>query len=83
MPSAHDECTNVVVAVSDEPLAEVIEQYLSDFPHICATLFSRPVGSSRGVNQRYCQLRSVAEMDNARVRQDLVSIALRVRAQLL
>jgi hypothetical protein len=83
VPSAHDECTYVTVAVSDEFLAEVIERCRSAFPYIRSTLFSRPVGSYRGVNQRYCQLRSVAEMDNARVRQDLVSIALQVRAQLL
>jgi hypothetical protein len=82
-PSAHDECTYVTVAVSDEFLAEGIERCRSAFPYIRSTLFSRPVGSYRGVNQRYCQLQSVAEMDNARVRQDLVTIALQVRAQLL
>jgi len=82
-PSVHDECAHVTVTLNDESLAEVIERCRSAFPYIRSTLFSRPVGLYRGVNQRYCQLRSVAEMDNARVRQDLVSIALQVRAQLL
>ena len=83
VPSAHDVCTNVVAAVSDELLTEVIEHCLSDFPYICTTLFPRPVGSYTGGYQRHCQLRSVAETENARVRQDLVTIALEIRAQLL
>jgi hypothetical protein len=83
VPSAHDVCTNVVAEVSDEPLTEVIEHCLSDFPYICTTLFPRPVGSYTGGYQRHCQLRSVAETENARVRQDLVTIALEIRAQLL
>jgi hypothetical protein len=81
VPSVHDECAYVTLAVIDESLAEVIERCRSAFPHIRSTLFSRPVGSYRGVNQRHCQLRSVAELNNARTRQDLVSIALQVRAQ--
>jgi hypothetical protein len=84
VPSAHDVCTNVVAAVSsDEPLTEVIEHCPSDFPYICTTLFPRPVGLYTGGNQRHCQLRSVAETENARIRQDLVTIALEIRAQLL
>jgi hypothetical protein len=83
VPSAHEECTCVTVAVSDEFLAEVIERCMSAFPHVRSTLFSQPVGSYRGVNQRHCQLHSVAATDNAQVRQDLVTIALGVRAQLL
>jgi hypothetical protein len=82
VPSAHDVCTNVVAAVSDGPLTEVIEHCLSDFPHIRSTLFSRPVGSYRGGSQRHCQLRSVAETENAQVRLDLVTLALEIRAQL-
>lgn len=82
VPSAHDVCTNVVAAVSDRPLTEVIEHCLSDFPHIRSTLFSRLVGSYRGGSQRHCQLRSVAETENAQVRQDLVTLALEIRAQL-
>jgi hypothetical protein len=80
--SAHDVCTNVVAAASDVPLTEVIEHCLSDFPHIRSTLFSRPVGSYRGGSQRHCQLRSVAETENAQVRLDLVTLALEIRAQL-
>jgi hypothetical protein len=83
VPSAHDECACVTVALSDEALAEGIERCRSAFPHIRSTLFSRPIGSYRGANQRHCQLRSVAATDNAQVRQDLVTIALGVRAQLL
>jgi hypothetical protein len=83
VPSVHDECAYVTVALNDESLAEVIERCRSPFPYIRSTLFSRPVGSYRGFNQRYCQLRSVAAMDNALVCQDLVTIALGVRAQLL
>ena len=82
VPSAHDVCTNVVAAVSDGPLTEVIEHCLSDFPHIRPTFFSRPVGSYRGGSQRHCQLRSVAETENAQVRLDLVTLALEIRAQL-
>ena len=82
VPSAHDVCTNVVAAVSDGPLIEVIEHCLSAFPHIRSTLFSRPVGSYRGGSQRHCQLRSVAETENAQVRLDLVTLALEIRAQL-
>ena len=82
VPSAHDVCTNMVVAVSDEPLAEVIERCLPDFPHIRSTLFSRPVGSYRGASQKHCQLRSTAETENAQVRLDLVTLALEIRAQL-
>jgi hypothetical protein len=82
-PSVHDECACVTVALNDESLTEVIERCRSAFPHIRSTLFSRPVGSYRGANQRYCRLRSVAETDNARVRQDLVSIALQARARSL
>jgi len=81
VPSAHDECAYVTVAVSDESLTEAIEHRRSAFPHIRSTLFSRPVGSYRSVPQRHFQLRSGAATDNARVRQDLVSIALEVRAQ--
>jgi hypothetical protein len=83
VPSAHDACANVVVALNDESLTEVIEHCRSAFPHICSTLFSRPVGSYRSTPQKHCQLRSGAETDNTRVRQDLVSIALEVRAQWL
>jgi hypothetical protein len=83
VPSVHDECAYVTVALNDESLAEAIERCRSPFPYIRSTLFSRPVGSYRGFNQRYCQLRSVAAMDNARVCEDLVTIALGVRAQLL
>jgi hypothetical protein len=83
VPSDHDECAYVTVAVSDETLAEAIERCRSAFPHIRSTLFSRPIGLYRGANQRYCQLRSVAAMDNAQVRRNLLSIALQVRAQLL
>jgi hypothetical protein len=83
VPSAHEECVCVTVSLNDEFLAEVIERSRSAFPHIRSTSFSRPVGSYRGVNQRHCQLRSVAATDNAQVRQDLVTIALGVRAQLL
>jgi hypothetical protein len=83
VPSAHDVCTNVVAAVSGSSLTDVIEYCLSDFPYICTTLFSRPVESYRDAYQRHCQLRSVSETENARVRQDLVTIALEVRAQLL
>jgi hypothetical protein len=82
VPSAHDVCTNVVAAVSDGPLTEVIERCLSDFPHIRSTLFSRPMGSYRGGSQRHCQLRSVAETENLQVRLDLVTLALEIRAQL-
>src|SRR5262249_50049223 len=63
VPSAHDECAYVTVTLNDESLAEVIERYRSAFPHIHWALFSRPVGSYRGVNQRHCQLRSVAGID--------------------
>ena len=80
VPSAHDECANVVVAVNDEHLAGVIEHWRSTFPHIRSTQFYRPVGSYRAAPQKHCQLRSGAETDNARVRQDLVTIALEVRA---
>jgi hypothetical protein len=83
VPSAHDECANVVVALNDGLLAEVIEHCRSAFPHICSMLFYRPVGSYRAAPQRHCQLRSGAETDNTRVRQDLASIALEVRAQRL
>ena len=83
VPSAHDVYTNVVVVLNDEPLAEVVEHCRSAFPYICSTLFYRPVGSYRNVLQRHCQLRSGAETDNARVRQDLVTLALQVRAQWL
>ncbi|MGZ3646797.1 MAG: hypothetical protein ACXVCM_23435, partial [Ktedonobacteraceae bacterium] len=83
VPSDHDECAYVTVAVSDETLAEAIERCRSAFPHIRSTLFSRPIGLYRGANQRYCQLRSVAALDNAQVRRNLLSIALQVRAQLL
>jgi hypothetical protein len=83
VPSVHDECAYVTVTLNDESLAEVIERCRSAFPHIRSTLFSRPIGSYRGANQRYCQLRSVAAMDNAQVRRDLPSIVLQVRAQLL
>jgi hypothetical protein len=83
VPSVHDECANVVVILNDELLAEVIEQCRSAFPHICSTQFYRPVGPYRAAPQRHCQLRSGAETDNTRVRQDLVSIALEVRAQWL
>jgi hypothetical protein len=82
VPSAHDVCTNVVAAVSDGPLTEVIERCLSDFPHIRSTLFSRPMGSYRGGSQRHCQLRSVAETENLQLRLDLVTLALEIRAQL-
>ena len=82
VPSAHDVCTNMVVAVSDEPLAGVIERCLPDFPHIRSTLFSRPVGSYRSTSQRHCRLQSVAETENAQVRLDLVTLALEIRAQL-
>ena len=82
VPSAHDVCTKVVAAVSDGPLTEVIEHCLSDFPHIRSALFSHPVGSYRGDSQRHCQLRSVAETENAQVRLDLVTLALEIRAQL-
>ena len=80
VPSAHEVCTNVVAAVSEETLTELIEHYLSNFPHIRSTLFSRPVGSYRGASQRHCQLRSVAETQNAQVRLDLVTLALEIRA---
>jgi len=83
VPSAHDECASVTVSLNDEFLAEVIERCGSAFPHIRSTFFFRPVGSYRGVSQRHCQLRSIAATDNAQVRQDLVTIALGVRAQLL
>ena len=83
VPSDHDDCAYMTVAVSDETLAEAIERCRSAFPHIRTTLFSRPIGSYRGANQRYCQLRSVAAMDNVQVRQDLVTLALGVRAQVL
>jgi hypothetical protein len=83
VPSAHEECAYVTVAVSDESLAEVIERCRSAFPHIRSTLFSRPVGSYRGVYQRHCQLCSVAATDNAQVCQDLVTSALGARSQLL
>ena len=83
VPSVHDECTYVTVAVSDEFLAEVIEHCRSAFPHIYSTLFYRPVGSYQGVPQEHCQLRSGAETDNIQVRQDLVTIALQVRARRL
>jgi hypothetical protein len=81
VPSAHDECANVVMALNDESLAEVIEHCRSTFPYIRSTQFYKTVGSYRGVPQRHCQLRSVAATDNTRVRQDLVSIALEVRSQ--
>jgi hypothetical protein len=80
VPSTHDECAHVIVALNDESLAEVIEHCRSAFPHICSTLFYRPVGSYQNVPQKHCQLRSGAATDNVRVRQDLVSIALEVRA---
>jgi hypothetical protein len=83
VPSAHDECANVVVVLNDEPLAEVIEHSRSAFPHICSTQFYRPVGSYRAAPQKHCQLRSGAATDNTRVRQDMVTIALEVRAQWL
>jgi len=83
VPSAHDERAHVVVALNDESLVEVIEHCRSAFPHICSTQFYRPVGSYRGTSQKRCQLRSGAEADNTRVRQDLVTIALQVRAQWL
>ena len=83
VPSAHDECASVTVSLNDELLAEMIERFRSAFPHIRSTVFFRPVGSYRGVSQRHCQLCSVAATDNAQVRQDLVTIALGVKAQLL
>jgi hypothetical protein len=79
-PSVHDECAYVTMTLKDESLAEVIERCRSAFPHIRSTQFYRPVGSYRGVPQRHCQLRSGTATDNSRVRQDLVSIALEVRA---
>src|SRR5262245_9744820 len=82
VPSTHDVCTNVVAAVSDGPLTEVIERCLTDFPHIRSTLFSRPVGSYRSASQSHCRLQSVAETENAKVRLDLVTLALEIRAQL-
>jgi hypothetical protein len=81
VPSAHDECAFVVLVLNDESLAKMIEHCRSAFPHICSTLFYRPAGSYRGVPQRHCQLRGCAATDNARVRQDLVTIALEVRSQ--
>jgi hypothetical protein len=83
VPSGHDECAHVVVVLIDESLTEVIEHCRSAFPHICSTQFYRPVGSYRAAPQKHCQLRSGAEADNTRVRQDLVTIALEVRAQWL
>jgi hypothetical protein len=82
VPSGHDECAHVVVVLIDESLTEVIEHCRSAFPHICSTQFYRPVGSYRAAPQKHCQLRSGAEA-NTRVRQDLVTIALEVRAQWL
>jgi hypothetical protein len=83
VPCAHDECAHVVVALNDESLVEVIEHCRSAFPHICSTQFYRPVGSYRGTSQKHCKLRSGSEADNTRVRQDLVTLALQVRAQWL
>jgi hypothetical protein len=83
VPSAHDVYAHVVVALNDESLTEVIEHCRSAFPHICSTQFYRPVGSYRAATQKHSQLRSGAEADNTRVRQDLASIALEVRARRL
>lgn len=83
VPSAHDECANVVVRLNDGSLAEVIERYRSAFPHIHSTRFDRPVKSYRDAYQRHCELRSDTTLDNTRVRQDLVTLALEVSAQWL
>jgi hypothetical protein len=83
VPSAHDKCANVVVALNDESIAEVIERCRSAFPHICSTQFYRPVKSYRDAYQKHCELRSDTETDNTRARQDLVTVALEVRAQWL
>ena len=70
VPSAHDECTTIVIVLEDEALGSVIEDRLSTFPLICLTQFSRPGGSYREPFRQHRQMRSYNVTSNAQVRQD-------------
>jgi len=79
VPSAHDECANVIVRLDDDSLMKTIEHCLSAFPLISLSRFSRPVGSYRGPSRPYVEMRSQNVTSNAQVRRDLLTAAREVR----
>lgn len=81
VPSAHDECTNIVVRLNDEQLIQTIEHCLSAFPLVSHGLVSLPVGSYRGEHRPHAVMHSQNVTSNAQVRQDLLTAAKEVSAR--
>lgn len=81
VPSAHDECANIVVRLNDEQLIQTIEHCLSAFPLVSRGLVSLPVGSYRGEHRPHAVMHSQNVNSNAQVRQDLLTAAKEVSAR--